>query len=502
MPASILHYWAREESLGMLVVLGVVGVYVAVVPSITPVTSLGIYNEKRVLQIAILGVAGCVLLLSRDSRREWLTTFRTIPFMARLGLGVVLALGIISAAQAPASGSAFLEVGHFVLLFLLAGIVAAVARHSPRRTGALILGTVVLSALLYAVHFSVSYGVYLLLPELEVGRQTLSGFGNVRFLNQYQTWTLPLLGGIVLAIPSRHRIARAVVFGLVVLWWTFIFASMVRGTLVADLIAFGIVGLLFGRRAVRFIGVQGAGLVMGFGLYLLLFSWGDGGSTVFAEEIDRSGSVFLRLNHWQICLEMVTAHPFLGAGPMHYAWPPINFMPPASPHSAFFQWLGEWGIPSTLIMGSLTVWSGWRWIQQERTAAIFADSRSNAVRVALVASVLAGAAHAKVSGLIVTPVSQVLLVLVGGWAWGRYRHAKSSSAVPTTSAHVALCVLLVAAVAIVGGRSAYDLSVADERQSAFAEAGDHGRYSPRYWTQGYLQVRDSSVVERARREME
>jgi hypothetical protein len=100
------------------------------------------------------------------------------------------------------------------------------------------------------------------------------------------------------------------------------------------------------------------------------------------------------------------------------------------------------------------------------------------------------------------PVSQLLLVLVGGWAWGRYRHAKLASAAFQKSTHVVLCGLLITAIAIVGMRTAHDVSVADERQSAFSEAVDRRYYSPRYWMQGYLHVRDSTVVEQARRQME
>lgn len=496
-----LREYAGREDRWTLLLLGLIGATVLVLPSLSPIPSLSPYNEKRVLQVGLLLIVGGVLAASSTTRRQWLSAFFRLPGLARWGLGVVLGLGVLSAMLAPAPAYAFLEVAHFVLLFAAAGVVATVVRHRPEVAQNVLFSVVVASVFLYGVYFAARYGAFLVLPGLEIGRDTVSGFGNVRHFNQYQTWTLPLLAAPVLGLPWRWGLIRGLVFSLLALWWSLLFGSVVRGALLALLVAFVIVALLFRRRCIRSLLVQGAALLVGLGLYYLLFRTGSAGGATVVGKIQDTGSYVGRLEHWQICLEMVGAHPWLGAGPMHYAWPPINFLPAAHPHNAFMQWLGEWGIPSTAIMSGLTVWGGWQWMQQEKRGTAGSSNDTVALRVALVASVLAGAAYAMISGVLVTPVSQLMLVLVGGWAWGRYRHSESSSEVPTTSAHVALCVLLVAAMAIVGGRGAYDLSVADERQSAFVEAVDRRYYSPRYWTQGYLQVRDSSVVGRARREM-
>jgi len=120
------------------------------------------------------------------------------------------------------------------------------------------------------------------------------------------------------------------------------------------------------------------------------------------------------------------------------------------------------------------------------------------VRIGLVVAVLAGAAHAMVSGLLVTPVSQIFLALVGGWAWGRYQHDGASPTVPSRSAQLVLCVLLVGAMGITGERSVRGLSNTEARQSAFVERADRPGFSPRYWQQGYIGVRESSVTKRTR----
>lgn len=240
---------------------------------------------------------------------------------------------------------------------------------------------------------------------------------------------------------------------------------------------------------------------MGLGLYYVLFTSEAGGMPTVIEKADDTTSYFGRIAHWQICLEMVRTHPWLGAGPMHYAWPPINFMPAAHPHNAFMQWLGEWGIPSTCIMSGLTIWGGSKWIMQEEATSV-TKKDSDPVQIGLIASVLAGTAYAMISGVLVMPVSQMLLVLIGGWAWGRYRHKTSRDVLsPSGFAQTVLGALLLASMTVVGS-SARALATTDERHSAFEEAAGRTYYSPRYWMQGYLQVRDPDVVERARTEPE
>lgn len=474
--------------------------YIAVVPSISLIPALELYNEKRALQIGVVLAVGAVLLVSSTTRRRWLTIFFNLPNRARWGLGAVLGLGVLSAALAPAPFYAFLELSHFVLLFVAAGVVASAVRQAPQQTERVLLGAVVVGVLLYAIYFAVRYGGALAFPALEIGRETVGGFANTRFFNQYQTWTLPLLGGAVLALPTRWKGGKAGILLLAALWWALIFASNVRGTVVAMGVAAIGVWLLFRKQAYRWLGVQAAALLGGGVLYYVLFTLGGG---VAPQVVERMGEVgqSRRVQHWAKCLDMAWTHPWLGVGPMHYAWPPYDFAPAAHPHNAFFQWLAEWGIPSTGIMSGLTVWGGWQWMQQERDEANTNETRSNAVRVALTASILAGAAHAMVSGLLVMPVSQILLVLVGGWAWGRYQPGSQfprSSGGLSKWAQGTLCAVLVGSMMVVGS-SLRNLATVEERRSSFLEAVERNQLSPRYWTQGYIGVRDSSVIERARR---
>ncbi|MBB4089893.1 O-antigen ligase family protein [Salinibacter ruber] len=482
---------ARVSQIGALFLGG----YIVVVPSISLIPSLGPHNEKRALQIGLLFVGGGILLFSGNTRRRWLAIFYGLPTLAQWGFGTVLGLGILSSTLSPAPFYAFLEVGHFVLLFALAGIIASAIRRKPKRAEWFFLGTVGLSALLYAVYFAVRYGGALAFPELEVGRETIGAFANIRFFNQYQTWTLPILVGGAVALPKQWRVAKGIVFALAALWWTLVFGSNVRGTVLA--MAVGAIGawLLFRSRARRWLAVQVASMAAGGVLYFFLFYLGGETVPQVAERLKDVGQGG-RPHYWMKCLEMAWMNPWLGVGPMHYAWPPNNFASGAHPHSAFFQWLAEWGVLSTAIMSSLAVWGGWSWMKQERDATVREEDLLPEVGVALVAAALAGASHAMVSGLIVMPVSQVLLAVVGGWAWGRYNRSdkRTGSGLHRWPHHAIFCAAVLSSMLVVGA-AAEDLFTVEDRREAFLEAVDRNRLSPRYWTQGYIEIRDSSVIE-------
>lgn len=495
---SAIDRFFSQPTLWTTVVLFLAAGYVILVPSVSPLTPLDLYNDKRFLQVGLLSITGGVLLLSSKDRQQWLDTLLRLPSLARAVLGTILGLSIISSAVAPAWSYAALETAHFFLLFGLAGVVATATRMSPRFTSRFLAGAVVLSAFLYAIHFSVSYAMSIVMPELEVGRESIGGFANIRHFNQYQTWTLPLLVGA--AGTTRWRTGRMFILLLAGIWWCLMLASDVRGTTVALALASVAVWGIFRQQAHRWLGMHATALVLGGVLYLLLFSVVGGASPDVVERMGNLGSDSWRIERWKSTLELSLAYPWLGAGPMHFAWPPYHFEAGAHPHNAFLQWLAEFGIPSTALATYLVVWGGTAWIQVERKTIRQQHDSLNTLRIGLVAALLAGAAHAMVSGIIVMPVSQVLLALLGGWAWGRFQCHRSQAVHAFSGVKIRRLVLCCALVLSLASLSAgiFDLKSIDERRRSYLEAGSREAYWPRYWQQGYIGVRDSSVIRRAR----
>jgi O-antigen ligase len=496
--SSIIRRFILFGDRGISLLVWTLGSYVALVPSLSILPTVTLFNEKRVLQVGLLVLVGGLLLVSYSSRRQWLSTFRKLPSLARWCLRLILSIGIVSSVLAPAPFYAFLEVGHNVLLFVLAGAVASVVRRDKESAERVFIGVICAGTLLYVVYFGVGYSMHLVNPGVPVWPEGSTNFANIRIFNHYQTWTLSLLAGGVLWLPRRHRIMNVGLFGVTALWWALMFASDVRGTVVAHAVAAVGVGLLFRGRAKKWLFVVGASLLVGIALYYLMFSGGSIPPVV--ERFGDASQYPWRIQRWITSLEMARAHPWAGAGPMHFAWPPFRFASGASPHNTLMQWLAEWGIPGTLLMSGLTVWGGWSWIRQEREDADRETAAFDGVRVALIATMLAGATHSMVSGLTLAPLSQMLLVFVGGWAWGRYQHDGGDFSYSITRlAHAALCVVLLGSTLVVGS-SLKDLYRAQERREAFLESVERDVLSPRYWTQGYIGVRDSSVIEQARRD--
>ncbi len=182
--------------------------YIALVPTLSLILSLEPYNEKRVLQVGVLFTAAASVLRVRSVRHRWLEAFGDLPSAARWGLGGVLGLGLLSSALASAPFYAFLEVGHFLLLFGMAGVVVSEVRCAPGWVQWGLLGTVVMSAALYAVYFGVGYASHLAIADVKPWPDGGTNYVNIRIFNHYQTWTLPLLTGIVVALPKTWRTAR------------------------------------------------------------------------------------------------------------------------------------------------------------------------------------------------------------------------------------------------------------------------------------------------------
>ena len=124
---STLRRYTGQTGAWTLIAAGSIGGFILLVPSMSPLPSFRPHMEKRVLEIGLLILSGGLLLASHKARRQWLSVFRSLPWHSRWGLGAVLSLGVVSSLVAPSSFYALLEVGNFVLLFAVAGLVAAAA---------------------------------------------------------------------------------------------------------------------------------------------------------------------------------------------------------------------------------------------------------------------------------------------------------------------------------------------------------------------------------------
>tara|TARA_B100000953_G_scaffold195153_1_gene160741 strand:- start:13 stop:489 length:477 start_codon:yes stop_codon:yes gene_type:complete len=82
------------------------------------------------------------------------------------------------------------------------------------------------------------------------------------------------------------------------------------------------------------------------------------------------------------------------------------------------KWAAEYGWISTLLLLSLIVWAFSSWIKKTKQSKL--DDCDLNFRVALTASIITAASHSLVSGVMIMPLSQLMLVVIIGWIVGIY----------------------------------------------------------------------------------
>lgn len=379
---------------------------------------LPLYDIHRLLQLGLLYGLTTALLGVFKFRADSLNAWYALPEPTRMGLYLFFGLGIVSAIISPSTGYALLEVALFFLLLCLTFATAAFFRHHPGVKGAQVITSVLAaSLLLYLVPFtsgviaSRAEGVTLATGEF------FHSFGNIRAFNDYLIWILPLavLPGVLL--PRRWHIIRALAWITAAGGWMLLIASASRGGILAFSVAIIVVVVAFRSQAIPWLRLQALVIPAGMLLYWAIFHFLVPTAPEEPLIIARSAHFFEdseRLMLWGVALDLVKTSPMLGSGPMHFAYYAEGMH--ASPHSAPVQIAAEWGLPAALLALGLMVWGMLAWIRGCRQKHISFTSEMRLVHVALTAAMIAGAVQSLVSGIIVSPISQVLMAVVVGWA--------------------------------------------------------------------------------------
>jgi putative inorganic carbon (hco3(-)) transporter len=161
-------------------------------------------------------------------------------------------------------------------------------------------------------------------------------------------------------------------------------------------------------------------MVSGLAAYLTFYYWLPlmmvGKPAVVESVLDRaftglSGRELL----WSEAWEIIVSRPLLGVGPMHYADYASRIA--AHPHNAPLQIAAEWGVPALLIVLALFSLGLVLWLRNDYGVAK-GEGESARLRPALFAALITAALHSLFSGIIVMPISQLMMTLVLGWMLG------------------------------------------------------------------------------------
>ena len=460
-----------------------VAAYVVLAPVVGSYGEFEVFNGQRVLQLGVLGVVSLTLLF-REARARWVQAFRSLPGLARLGLGAVFLAGGISAWLAPLPRFAFLEVALFALLLVTLVALLGQFQRDPERARALVLVVLAAGASLYVLSFAVGY-VFSLVAGLPVWPSAFTGFPHVRLFNQYQVWAMPFLVLPAALLPVNARGFRFSLHALVALWYALLYASGGRGAVLALVVSLLMMLAVYRGRAFPWARLQLAAAVWGLVLYVLLFVVLADNLSVFSRL--QEGGDTGRLALWALTLEMIGQAPWLGEGPMQFAHH-VNVYA-AHPHNAVLQWASEWGIPSAVVLFGLVGWGFVAWVQRcTRDMAASTRPDDDLFRVAMTASLLAAAMYSLVDGVIVTPLSQLLLVATVAWAIAGYqrRPVTGRPRAPRARWSVGLLMVVLAVWGGVGYGVFPDVSHLEELQDEHIERTRPEILQPRFWQQGVI----------------
>lgn len=454
----------------------------ALIPSFHPLTWAVPYDEKRIVEIGVLCIAAGGILFSKQAAASWLESFQSLAAPARWALSVILISGIFSSALADSPRHAFLELCLFGLLFSFAISVSALTRRYPSAIFIILFSALLSSIFFYEITFFSGY-VGTFIQSFPFDAQILfANFSNVRFLNQFQIWTLPLI--VLPLFLYREKLnSRLFVFILLlgIFWWVTVFASRGRGIQLAMLASCCLTLMIFRKDAWPLLKWLGISAFLGLISYLLLFVYiPESGQEIILHGVMNDSA---RMTLWSSALTMTQENPLLGVGPQHYAYYQQTIA--NHPHNSLLQIAAEWGIPVAILIISLFVWGAISWCRKyyDRDSGIRTNEKKH-LWIALFCSATAGLAYSMVSGVIVMPLSQIMFAAVIGMMLGLYRNTKPGS-IPSSKVRLLVIRLALASLLIyVPVKLAPDIVARFEMPGPPYNSEHVGLYEPRFWQEG------------------
>lgn len=245
-----------------------------------------------------------------------------------------------------------------------------------------------------------------------------TGFSNIRTFNQYQLWSLGLASLPLLAFNLKNSLRYGLYIALT-LWWVLLFYSASRGALLAWLVGIITIAAIYQKLAWPLIRLQLFNMATGFCAYFMLFKLPPilNGSTLVTGTVLRE-TTSGRLDLWHQAVILIKGSPWLGIGPMHYAW---HTTISAHPHNSVLQLAAEFGIPAALIMLAIAGYSFYGWIKKFSLEKVeTANKLDKQLTVILLFTLITSAAYSLVDGVIVMPLSQVMMFMVIGLSFGHF----------------------------------------------------------------------------------
>ncbi|MGZ8257573.1 MAG: O-antigen ligase family protein [Methylotenera sp.] len=395
-----------------------------IIPKSLIVTSF--HDSQRLLELLLIGL---VLLNSIAVRNREL--YFSVSQTMRYALYVLIALAIASSYLAKSPRHAMIEISLFAGLTYLTLFVVRLYHENNILLIKRLTYAFWASILLYMVSFYVGYITATIFNTPVKWPAPLTGFSSIRSFNQYQLWTLGLITLPLLAFDFKSTYTRRWLHLGLVCWWVLLFYSASRGALLAWFFGILITAVIYRKSAWPFIRLQLIHITAGFFSYEILFQLIPRlrGSALVTGTIMRD-TTSDRIELWNNSINLIQDHPIFGVGAMHFAW---YSQTSAHPHNSVLQVMAEWGLPAALLILAMACYGLLCWLKKFNANNLQADTRFNRnLAIVLFFTVITSAAYSLVDGVIVMPISQVMMftfigLMIGYYSDGQLAEVKRKS---------------------------------------------------------------------------
>ncbi len=276
------------------------------------------------------------------------------------------------------------------------------------------------SVILYLFAFYVGYFAAITSNTPLHWPSPFTGFNNIRAFNQYQLWLIGIITLPLVAFNLKKSNQFWLYFALTC-WWVLLFYSASRGVLLAWLVGIVITAVIYQKHAWPHLRIQFINIAAGFAGYYFLFKTIPSlrGSTVITSTIARE-STSDRTDLWLECLKFIQENPIFGIGPMNAPWHNSKML---QPHNSLLQLGSEWGLPATFIILAIAGYGIAQWLKKFNIKTLESQSSLDKnLAVILFFTITTNVAYSLVDGVIVMPISQVLMFTMIGLMIGHYTH--------------------------------------------------------------------------------
>jgi O-antigen ligase len=398
-------------------------ILIAFSPSIRFIPYIEYHDCQRILQLLLLAFVLIDAMLLIFSKKNSIA----INSNLKIGLYFLLFLAAVSSVKSIEPRQAAIELTIFISLCYLSLFIARAYREAPENFIKHLTYVFLASILLYMFSFYVGFFTALAVGKKLIWPLPFYGFNNIRLFQQYQLWGLGLISLPLLAFELK-KIMRIWLYVVIIAWWVLLFYAASRGVIMGWLLAMSVTAIVYRKAAWPFLMIQLVTAILGLTLYYLLFylvpvwlspeSFGNDISSVIVSSTIFRNTTYDRLDLWKVAIVMIKNFPLFGVGPMHFYF--YNSFG-THPHNSVLQLAAEWGLPATFIVLTILGCSFNCWYKKFNTRKLqTANKLDSNLSVILFFTTIANGAYSLVEGVIVMPISQVLMFTMIGLMIGQY----------------------------------------------------------------------------------